>query len=119
MEIGLFNIFFEAELMFFDDEFCYALRDLLNDKLAKYLVGFIREAENTPMIQAARDGLDTLKRHALPRANVLLLSEKLRSWPVSWMPGMTAYDLLNQVILSDAVHYAKTAERRNEVLGTV
>lgn len=116
MEKGLFNIFFEAELMFFDEEFCINLRDLLNDKLAKYLVMFIREVENEPMIEAARNGVERIKLHVLPRANILLLSEQLKSWPISWMSGLTAYDLLNQIILSDAIVYSKTSDRRNEVL---
>ena len=117
MERALFNIFCEAELMFFDDEFCYSLRDLLNDKLAKYLVAFVNEAENEPMIEAARNGFERIKQHVLPRANILLLAEKLKRWPLSWLSGLTAYDLLNQIDPSDALIYSKTIERRNEVLG--
>lgn len=116
MEKGLFNIFYEAELMFFDDEFCACLRDLLNDKLAKYLVAFVRETEQEPMIEAARVGLEKIKLLVLPYANNILLAEKLKSWPITWLTGLTAYDLLNQIVLSDAIIYSNSKDRRNEVL---
>lgn len=116
MEKGLFGIFYEAELMFFDDEFCFGLRELLNDKLAKYVVAFIEDVENAPMEESTRNGIEKLKQHVLPPANILLLSEKLKRLPLSWLTGLTAFDLLNNITLSDAIIYSKTMERRNEVL---
>lgn len=85
-ELCLFDIFYEGEIMAFDDAFCETLTPLLNDKLSEYLLKFIDDvyasgvmSDQTYLAELICNGVACLERHAVPRARVLTMHRDMHS----------------------------------------
>lgn len=122
-ELCLFDIFYEGEVMAFDDAFCQSLTPLLNDKLSEYLLKFISDAhssgvmsDSTYIAELIRDGISCLERNTVPRARVLTMHRDMHN---KTFKGSSLFDYIRTMNLTGLDPLSLSSQEMQEISNTI